>query len=44
MRPWERRFAARRNCYLLLNETNIDTTGIPQYGQEWMAQEPAILN
>jgi len=20
-------------------ETNIDTTGIPQYGQEWMARE-----
>ena len=23
-------------------ETNIDTTGIPQYGQEWMAREQLL--
>jgi hypothetical protein len=36
----ERRFAARRNCYLPLNRSRrIDATGIPQYGQKWTARE-----
>jgi hypothetical protein len=40
----ERRFAARRNCYLLPQsaETNIDATGIPQYGLEWTAREEHV--
>ena len=37
----ERRFTARRNCYLLPQsvEANIDATGIPQYGLGWTARE-----
>jgi hypothetical protein len=40
----ERRFAARRNCNLLSQsvETNIDATGIPQYGLEWTAREEHV--
>jgi len=40
----ERWFAERRNCHLRPQsvETNIDATGIPQYGLGWTAREEHV--